>query len=335
MTATLSKPSKWAHPAARLVLSADVQQHDRDLWLAERRKRLCGSDAPALLEESPYGSLYKLWLDKTGRAVDETPNDAMLRGHWLEPHLADWFTQKTGLAVRRCGMLASRDRDHVGTNPDRFSEDGGVVEIKSTSVRSDAAKEWRNGNIARYAYIQAQQQLAVTGRSHAWFVVWIDPVPLIRGPVGRDEALIERIISRSDEFWTVNVLGGVEPEVDLATLTDDEIALRWPTEVKGSVIEARYPGHVRALLDERAEVKARISADDRRAKDIDLALRAMAGDAEALLIDGQPVATFKSQRNTPSVDPALATDHPDIYARYVTRTSSRRIHIVKQKGAGQ
>jgi putative phage-type endonuclease len=333
MTATLSKPSKWAHPGARLVLPADVQQNQRELWLAERRRRLCGSDAPALLGESPYGSLYGLWLDKTGQSVDEPQNDAMRRGHWLEPHLADWFSEKTGLAVRRCGMLAARDRDHMGTNPDRFSEDGGVVEIKSTSVHSDTAKEWRNGGIARHAYIQAQQQLAVTGRSHAWFVVWIDPTPMVRGPIGRDEDLIARITARSDEFWAVNVLGGVEPEVDLATVTEEEIALRWPAEIKGSAVEARYPAHVRALLEERAELKARISGDDKRAKEIDLALRAMAGDAEALLVDGQPAVTFKSQRNTPSVDKALETDHPEIYARYVTRSSSRRIHVIKPRKA--
>lgn len=321
------KDVDWTFPDARLVLRADAS---REEWLAERRKGIGGSDIAALLGESPYGSPYKLWLDKTGQAEDDETTDAMRRGNWLESHLANWFAEQTLIPVRRCGLLASKERDHLRTTVDRLSADGGVVEIKVTGVYTDTAKEWRNG-VARHAYIQGQQQLAVTGRKHVWFVAWIDPTPLIRGPFPRDERLITEILERTDKFWAVNVLGNMEPEVDLGSITDEEIALRWPTEVAGRVVEARYPSHVKALLAERAELKSRISGDEKRAKDIDAALRVMAADAEALLIDGQPVVTFKSQPNNASVDKALATDHPDIYARYITRSSSRRIHVVKSR----
>lgn len=322
--------ANWSYPDARLVLRADAP---REQWLAERRKGICGSDTPVLLGESPHQSLYGLWLDKTGQAEDDETNDAMRRGNWLEPHLADWFTEQTGIPVRRCGMLVSRERDHLRTNVDRLSADGGVVEIKTTGVFTDAAKEWRGGGVAFHAYIQGQQQLLVTGRSHLWLVAWIDPTPQIRGPFARDERLFDEILEKGDKFWAVNVQGNTPPEVDLATITDAEIALRWPTEIKGSTVEADYPRHVRALLAERAERKALISENEKRARDIDAALRVMAGDAEALLIDGSPVATFKSQMNAPSVDKALAADHPDIYARYITRSASRRIHIVKPRKA--
>lgn len=328
--ATISSISKWAYPEARLVLPVDAPEH---VWLAERRKGIGGSDTPVLFGESHGQSLYGLWLDKTGQAEDTATTDAMRRGNWLEPHLADWFSEKTNIPVRRCGLLVSRHRDHLRTNPDRLSGDGGVVEIKTTGGYTEAAKEWRNGGIARHAYIQGQQQLAVTGRSHVWFVVWIDPTPQIRGPIGRDEPLIAQILDRADAFWEDNVLSGIAPEFDLATLTDEEIALRWPVEIPGTAVEARYPTHVQVMLGERADLKARINKDTKRAKEIDTALRAMAGDAAALTIDSVPVATFKSQANNPSVDPALAVDHPDIYARYVTRSTSRRIHIVKRKAA--
>lgn len=322
--------ANWSCPDARQVLRADAP---RELWLAERRKGIGGSDTPVLLGESEHQSLYGLWLDKTGQAEDDETNDAMRRGNWLEPHLADWFTEQTGIPVRRCGLLASRERDYLRTTPDRLSADGGVVEIKTTGVFTNHAKQWRGGGVARHAYIQGQQQLAVTGRSHLWLVAWMDPTPLIRGPFGRDEPLIGEILERTDKFWAVNVEGNTPPEIDLATITDEEIALRWPSEIKGATVEADYPRHVRALLAERAELKARISEDETRARDIDAALRVMAGDAEALLVDGQLVVTFKSQLNAPSVDKALAEDHPDIYARYITRSTSRRIHIVKPRKA--
>jgi putative phage-type endonuclease len=327
VTATLT--ASWSTPAARLVLPADAE---RDAWLDERRKGIGGSDTPVLLGESPYDkSIYGLWLDKTGQIPHDETSDAMRRGNWLEPHLARWFAEETDLQVRRCGLLASKDRDHLRTSVDRLVADGGLLEIKTHSVYADVAKQWRHGEISRSAYIQAQQQLAVTGRSHAWFVAWVDPTPQLRGPVDRDEPLIAEIIAKTDKFWLNHVLAGVEPEVDLASITDDEITLRWPTEIKGKVVESPYPAHTQLMLAERAELKARLLADKKRAEKIDLALRAMAGDAEALLVDRHPAVTFKSQLNTPSVDKALATDHPDIYERYIHRSRSRRIHIVKKK----
>ncbi|MEC3977874.1 YqaJ viral recombinase family nuclease [Amycolatopsis sp. H20-H5] len=327
MTSTLIGTS-WAVPAARLVLPADA---DRETWLVERRLGLGGSDAPALLCESPHQSRYGLWLDKTGQVEDSEATDAMRRGNWLEPLLARWFTERTDIAGRRCGLLASRELDFMRTTPDRLTADGGVLEIKTMGAFAKVAAEWKGGGIARHAYIQAQQQLAVTGRTHAWFVVWQDPTPQLRGPVPRDEALIEEITAATVEFWTEHVLTGVPPEVDLANLTDDEIALRWPLAIGDKAVETPYPAHTEAMLAERAEVKKRIADDEQRAKEIDRALRVLTGDAEALTLDGRSVVTFKNQANSPQLDKALRADHPEIYDRYVTRGTSRRIHVVKTK----
>lgn len=327
MTATTARAS-WSTPSARLLLPADAS---REEWLAARRGGIGGSDAPVILGESPYQSLYGLWLDKTGRTSDvDRDTDAMRRGRWLEPHLAAWFAQETGLDVRRCGLLAHRDDPWRRATPDRLTSDGGILEIKTAGAWTDAAQAWRDG-IDRRAYVQAQHYLAVTGRSHAWIVAYVDPSPILRGPVERDEELIATLVEAERRFWHEHVLADVPPPVDLATITDDEIAARWPVEVTGSTREAPYPALVERLLVERAECKAAEKAARDRIGEIDRALRVMAGDAEALTVNGRPVATFKTAHNPPRVDPALATDHPDIWARYVTRTTSRRIHIVKPR----
>ncbi|MEV4604824.1 lambda-exonuclease family protein [Amycolatopsis sp. NPDC049253] len=305
--------STWETQAAREVLPADI---DRETWLAERRKGIGGSDTPVLFGESKYQSVYGLWLDKTGQLVDEDASYAMMRGNWLEPHLADWFAEQTGLAVARAGLLASLDRDHLRTTPDRLVADGGVLEIKTHSVYADVAKEWRDGGISRAAYLQAQQQLAVTGRTHAWFVAWIDPVPHLRGPVQRDDAVIADIIDRTDRFWTEHVLTGTPPEVDLATITDDEIAVRWPTAVPGTSVEAQYPAHVEALLAERAELKAAGKTTDARLSEVEAALKVFVGDAEVLTVEGRPVLTYKT------VERAAYT---------VKASSGRRLHIPTRK----
>jgi putative phage-type endonuclease len=317
----------WAMPDAHRVLPADAP---REQWLAERRKGIGGSDIATLLGVNDYESEYELWLDKTGRLDGEARSEAMRRGVWLEPHLADHFAHTTGIGVRRCGLIRHRQLEQLLATPDRNSADGGCVEIKSMGSYAKVRDEWRHGGIARAAYVQGQHQLLVSGRSHIWFVAYeIDREPQIRGPVPRDEQLIGRITARVESWWRDHVLADVAPPVDLATITDEEIALRWPAAVGGSTVEAQWPAHVRALLTERAELKATESMAKARAKEIDQALRVMIGEAEALLVGDRPVVTLKSQLTNPSVDPALETDHPEIYARYVRRGSSRRIHIVK------
>ena len=327
MSAPTRVENPWSMPAGQLVLSADAP---REQWLAERRKGIGGSDIATLLGINPYQSEYELWLDKTGRAAEEQQTGAMQRGVWLEPRLAEIFAERTGLAVRRCGLVASRSDDRLRATPDRLAEDGGCVEIKSMGTYAKVRHEWRHGGIAKSAYAQAQYQLLVTGRAHAWLVAYeIDQEPIIRGPVERDEPLLARMWTRVGRWWSDHIVADVAPAVDLATITDEEIALRWPTAVPGTSVQAEWPAHVRALLAERAELKATEKASKDRAKEIDQALRVMAGDNEALCVGDRPVVTFKNQANNPSVDPALETDHPDVWAGYIHRGSSRRIHVCK------
>lgn len=305
-----------ATPDAHQILDIDV---DRDTWLAARRLGVCGSDAPILFGDTKYGrSLYGLWLEKTGYALDEAENDAMRRGNWLEAHLADWFAEQTGIDVSRSGMLASNARDYLRTNVDRLTATGGVLEIKTHGVNTDVAKEWRRGGISRSAYIQGQQQLAVTGLDHAYYVAFIDPTPHLRGPIPRDEPLIADILERADRFWHDHVETEIPPAVDFATITDAELALRWPTAVEGVAVEAEYPNHVLQLLDERAELKARQKDDKARTDEIDAALKVFVGDAEVLTIDDAPVMTYRDV-------------HRDAYT--VKASDGRRIHIPNRKPA--
>lgn len=326
MTAPTRTVNPWSMPAGQLVLSADAP---REQWLAERRNGIGSSDIATLLGVNDYQSAYELWLDKMGRG-DTEQTEAMRRGNWLEPHVVDYFAERTGVAVRRCGLVKHRKWPILRATPDRLTADGGVVEVKTIGSWAKVGAEWRHGGIARHAYVQGQWQLMVTGRSHAWWAAYtIDQEPQIRGPVERDETLIERMRTLACLWWKDHVLTGTAPAVDLATITDEEIALRWPTAAAGTSVQAEWPAHVRTLLAERAELKATAKAATDRAKEVDQALRVMAGDNEALCVGDRPVVTFKSQLNNPAVDPALETDHPDIWAGYIKRGTSRRIHICR------
>lgn len=328
MTAVTGIAAPWVLPAGDEVLPPDAP---RDQWLAERRKGIGGSDIPLIMGVSPYSDTqYALWLDKTGRIDHQLQTESMRRGLWLEPYVIDLFVERTNLRVQDCGLVVHQDDAILRTTVDRLTEDGGVVEAKTFDRRAKQAPEWRHGGIARHAYVQGQWQLLVTGRSHAWFVAYaLDQEPMIRGPIDRDENLINRLRDRATQWWADYITTDTPPDVDLATITDAEIALRWPVEKAGITKPAEWPSTVRMLLAEREHLKVAERDAKARAKEIDLALKVMIGDAEALLIDERPVVTLKSRHNNPSVDPALETDHPDIWEGYITRSTSRYINVCK------
>jgi putative phage-type endonuclease len=328
MTAARVRPvNPWSTPAATLVLPADAP---REQWLAHRRKGLGSSDAALLMGVGhDNDSEYKLWLDKTGRGGDGEQTEAMRRGIWLEPHVVEFFSEKTGVKVRRCGLLAHKEQPVLLATPDRLTEDGGLVEVKTIGAWAKTGVEWRNG-IARHAYVQAQWQLMVSGRTHAWFAAYaLDQEPMIRGPVERDDPLIDRMQRRATFWWTNHIVTDEAPPPDLTTITDEEIALRWPTAESGSAVPAEWPAYVREMLARRAELKEVERNTEDELDGIDQALKVMIGDAEALIVGERPVVTFKTQRGRASVKPALETDHPEIWADYVTRKSFRRLNIVK------
>jgi putative phage-type endonuclease len=309
------------------VLPADAP---REQWLAHRRKGLGSSDAALLMGVGhDNDSEYKLWLDKTGRGGDGEQTEAMRRGIWLEPHVVEFFSEKTGVKVRRCGLLAHKEQPVLLATPDRLTEDGGLVEVKTIGAWAKTGVEWRNG-IARHAYVQAQWQLMVSGRTHAWFAAYaLDQEPMIRGPVERDDPLIDRMQRRALFWWTNHVTTDEAPPPDLETITDEEIALRWPAAQPDSTVAAEWPAYVREMLTRRAELKEVERNTEDELDGIDQALKVMIGDAAALIVGERPVVTFKTQRGRASVKPALETDHPEIWADYVTRKSFRRLNIVK------
>lgn len=336
MTSTIDTRVTGARvtPDATLLLRADAT---REEWLAARREGIGGSDASVIAGVNRFSSLYGLWLDKTGQVeIDDdaiAARDEVQFGRRVEPILADWFTDLTGLTVRRAGLMASKARPWQRASVDRLVSDGGILECKSTGWRM--ADEWSDDQVADHAEVQTQHYLAVTGRSHAWVFALVDRTPVIRR-VERDDELIAALTVMEERFWFDNVIGGVEPATNAQALP--AIKTRFASV---DVETVELPRDVFVPVFTRfVEAKAAAKAADTAVDAAEAALRSLVGSAGEVRVDGQKFLTCIangtfSTKAFEAAHPAEAeacrvlrpvidldkvkTTHPDLYAAHRAR----------------
>lgn len=301
--------ARWSCPEARLLLPYSAP---RETWLDERRRGIGGSDASTIAGVNRWTSPYELWVDKTGRSLGDKPETpAMRMGNLLEPILLRLFTEETGLATRRAGLMASKVRPWQRVSLDALSEDGGIVECKTTGWR--LAREWDDDQVADHAEIQAQHALAVTGRLHAWVVVLIDGRDFRWRKVERDEALIDTITQLEHEFWHDHVLADVPPPPDAAAL--DVIKEQYRV-VYSDTREADDPERLALLVERLASAKALGRVAKRDVEAAEAELRLMLGGADALTVDGEPILT--GHANGTFAAKRFVETHPDVAEQYMT-----------------
>jgi putative phage-type endonuclease len=319
---------------AELILAPGA---DRTQWLATRRAGLGGSEVSTLVGLTRYESPYELWLDKTGQVplVDDAPSEAAEMGTLLEPVVRDRFAAVHGLTVDVIGTYRSQEWPWMIANPDGLCSDGAGYEGKTCSQW--LAHQWKDGQTADHAELQAQWGMAVTGLP-AWHVA-----VLIGGQhneyrlVERDDELIAVLVDVSRRFWHDHVLTGQPPawggsDAAIRYLTD-----RYPTAGADTIadIDVDERDEIARLREKSVAAEKAALADSEALKN---RVRALIGDAEQLMCGDAIVATWRntgqfSEKRFREQQPdlaarytrpvtadqldtaALAADHPDLYRR--------------------
>lgn len=286
MTATRDS---WTVTGAAEVLPADAP---RELWLAERRKGLGGSDTSAVFGLNRYTSPLALWLDKTGRFVDESDSDAAAWGRRLEPIVADWFTEETGVKVRRAGLLRSIEHPVLQATPDRLTRDGGV-EIKTLEWHTE--HEWDDGQTPDHAELQAQKCMAVTGRSHWWVVGLVNGRRPHLRHVKRNPELIDEIVRYETWWWKTYVDADEMPPLDSTAATND-VVRAWMGTAEPETV-APVTDKLLDLYRALAAAKTERDLADARVVGIDSQIRLAIGGASVVALDPDgPVDDSKAGR---------------------------------------
>jgi putative phage-type endonuclease len=129
-------------------------------WLEMRKSKIGASDAPIIMQKSPWKTPYQLWKEKMS-LTESSMNSAMQRGHDLEPIALQCLQEKLGIALRPQVKLHNQ-RSWMMASVDAVSEDGSVIgEIKCPG-KADHEKAL-SGHLPEHYYPQLQHQMEVCG----------------------------------------------------------------------------------------------------------------------------------------------------------------------------
>ena len=312
-----------------MSIAAVPDRRDPD-WHAWRAQGIGSSDVAAIAGLSPFASPFSTYLIKRGEIPEPDLSDSPVveLGKRLEPVMADWFHDRTGLhIVGEQTLCVHPEHDHHRCTVDGFvaespaSTPDAALGVSEMKVTGDSALEWADAIPDKYA-IQGQWQLHVTGQERLWY-------PVIHRHSGRfevytlerDDSVIAELVRIADEFWR-RVQEGEPPAIDGHAATTSALKAAYPDAFEETV---ELPAH---LVEQRAVLKGRILAAEAELTAVENQIKATLGDAAYGEVGGRQVVTYKTQDRTTVDAKRLKAEAPDTYSQFA-RTSTLRVLRVK------
>lgn len=321
-------------PALRLVGTKALPRED---WLAIRKQGIGSSDAAAAVGLNPYKSPLELWLEKTGRdghLPKPNPDDEespVYWGHLLEPIVAAHYSRRTGHRVRRVNavlqhpdpgltwMLANIDREVTGA--------GNVQILECKTAGINGARLWKDG-VPDYVQLQVQHQLAVTGRTAADVAVLLGGQHLEIHRMGRDDALISRLIQLERQFWRF-VEADTPPPADGSDSAEVALRCLYPAD-SGAILDFSQDRRLSATFADLLSVRQRLTEVEQQEARLKQSLQQAMGEASRAKFETGEV-TWKKSKDSVVLDVAgLLKAQPELLQRYpLTKTGSRRFLVTE------
>lgn len=290
----------------------------------ERMKSIGSSDIGVILGVSKYLSPVQLWMQKRGELEPQGESEVMRWGKILEEPIAREYTNRTGTKLKRRNKTQHHklydyftshiDREAIGRRL--------IVEVKAHGIWG--AKEFGDegsSEVPASHEAQVTWQMGITGIEHTDFAVLIGGQKFCQYHVDFDPELFAMMLERAQEFWA-RVQEGRPPEPE----SEADCKALW-SKAKGVSVQATLGIQIIARAHREATRDANADEDARKFE----VLKAM-GECDTLLDDkGNILATNK---NTPGAyldQKGLKADHPELHAKYMRKTNSRKLLIKERK----
>lgn len=316
-----------------MIMTAAEMAEDRAKWLELRRTGIGGSDAGVIVGVNTYRSKFALWQDKTGQVdeieVSDAAKERMEWGTRLEEPLAQWFEDKTGKKLRRCGMVRSDEYPFMIADVDRtVVGENSIVEIKTTSAYN--YDEWADDRVPPSYIVQALHYMACGGYDKCYFICLCGGQRAVIREMDRDDEEIKALIEAERDFWENFVVPKKIPEVDYSDSCREAIEKMYPAS--GEKDPLFMGGEWEKECDQIKELEAQVTQlkkiiDEKKNK-----LRLQLGNYEYGECGDYKISY--SLRERASWDSkAFAEDYPDLSKKYRTVTQYRALSVNLTKQA--
>ena len=328
---------KFEQQDQNAIKTSNLSRQD---WLALRQSGIGGSDIAAIIGVSPYATAYDIYQSKT-QPVNEDSNEFAYWGTVLEDTVAREFSKRSGLKIQNVNFLmrhpehrwAIANIDRAVVNRDvsgnvRF-KDGKlttdqIVEIKTASEY--VGKNWGNEDsdeVPDQYQCQAQWYMGVTGVDVCHMAVLIGGNKYRQYRIERNQDLIDVLFETAHDFWHNHVLAGVEPDATTLQNAKDKYPRHNPDttlDVEPDSETAKVFEHYESLKAQEKEIKAALELAQ-----TDLICQIQ--DNEALAIDGEVVATYKTQVSNRFNSSQFKKDMPELAEQYIKQSESRVMRV--------
>lgn len=297
----------------------------REEWLRYRKCGIGGSDVAAILGISKWNSAISLWLDKTNQTNEPIEeNEAMQWGTIMEPIIRNHFAEVTGKTVVEVkAMLQHPEHPFMLADIDGLTEDDegnlAILEIKTASEYKRS--EWEN-DIPSYYQTQVQHYLCVTGVQKAYVAVLIGGNSFKVYEVDADAEIQSMLIAVEKDFWN-KVQNMIRPEMDGSDAAKNLLDSLYHGGISEQIV---MPDDAIEYVD--AYVEACAEEDNAKAKKQDAAnhIKEIMGDYDKATCLGHSIS-WKSISSERLDTKALKENEPEIYAKYVKVSVSRRFTL--------
>lgn len=308
--------------AQSLIQTIDMS---REQWLETRRKGIGGSDVSAIAGLNKWKSPIAVYMDKVGQSpIEDTAGEAAYWGNVMEDIVAQEFSIRTGLKVRRKNaILKHPEHQFMLANVDRLiigKQEG--LECKTASEYLKG--EWEDEEIPAAYLLQIQHYMAVTGYK-AWHIaVLIGGNKFIHKKVERDEELISYLIQIEKDFWENHVLKEIPPAFDGSDSSVDLLKALYPESEPE--LEINLPKDAETLIEALEVIKSDIKESETKKKEYENKIKALMGVNEKAYAGIRKI-TWKSNNVTRIDSKRLKAEKPELYKEYSNTTSERKFLI--------
>jgi len=279
-----------------MTLAPEIPADPTDpAWHEARRTFIGASDAPAVLGISPWATPLDVWASKLNIGDQFQGNLSTDMGHALEDLIRQTLAEQLGRPVAVDGRtIRHPDHPHIAASPDGWIS--GKAELAECKyIGPNTAYQWANG-VPVYVQAQCQVQMAVTGarRVHVAALI-VDHGPrFFTAAVERDDAVIDEIIGRLNQFWVEHIESGARPDTD--GLNPDQVRRRledmYRPPAEGNAV--RLPHELATLVADVKRTKALI-------KDLERQCKAAENELRLFMIDQQATDAFIDDNAKPAV----------------------------------